>query len=567
MYLVLIISLLASFSCTRKKLEGSSKKVLRVYTVDVQGFDPIYTANVSTAKEVAKVYEGLLEYHYLKRPYELQANLAEEMPKVSKDGLTYTFKIKKGVMFHDDEAFPNGKGRELVAADFVYSLMRIADSKLGSSGWWLFDKKIAGLNEWRKAGLSDYDLKIEGLKALDSHTLEFKLTRPYPQFLFALAMTYSSAVPKEAVLKYGKDFPMHAVGTGAFILKEYVVKSKFRYIKNPNYRNKFFPTEAADEYKHFLKDYAGVKLPIVDEIDVRVILENQTQWLNFAAGKIDYLDIPKDNFDASIIGNKLSDELVKKGVKLEIAPSLSTYYLGFNQSHKILQNLHLRRAISLALDIKKYNELFYNGTGLSAQSIIPPGLSGYIKDYKNPWKGANLKKAKEELVKAGYPNGVGLPRITLDTMNKTHHRQQAEFVKKELAKVGIKIETISSTFPEYRRRIKNRDVMLLSYGWIGDYPDAENFFQLLYGPNVSPGTNYVGYNNPEFNKLYEESTILSPGPKRKAMYEKMNLMVGADMPWVYLIHLQEYFLYHKHLKNFLKSDFIYGFEKYLDVTK
>tara|TARA_Y100000590_G_scaffold323369_1_gene366463 strand:- start:190708 stop:192390 length:1683 start_codon:yes stop_codon:yes gene_type:complete len=559
--------MLLSFSCTKKRSNGSGKKVLHVYTQDVQGFDPVYAANVSTAKEVAKVYEGLLEYHYLKRPYVLQGNLAEGLPTVSEDGLTYTFKIKKGVMFHDDPAFLNGKGRELVASDFVYSIMRIADKKLGSSGWWLFDDRIEGLNNWRENGNSDYSLPVSGLKAIDSHTLQFKLTKVYPQFLYALAMCYSYAIPKEAVAKYGKDFPMHAVGTGPFILKEYVVKSKFRYIKNPNYREKYFPTEGAPRYSEFVKNYAGKKLPLVDEIDVRVILENQTQWLNFSAGKIDYLDIPKDNFDSSIIGNKLSEDLKKKGVHLEVAPSLSTYYVAFNQSHEVLRNVHLRRAISLAIDIDEYNKLFYNGTGLSAQSIIPPGLSGYKKDFKNPWKGKNIEKAKEQLALAGYPNGKGLPRITLDTMNKTHHRQQAEYFKKELAAAGIKIETISSTFPEFKRRIQNREVMLLTYGWIGDYPDAENFFQLLYGPNKPPGTNYAGYNDEEFNKLYKTSTVMAPSEKRKELYEKMNLMVADTVPWVYLIHLQEYFLFHDHLKNFLKSDFIYGFEQYLDVVK
>ncbi|MBK24853.1 MAG: hypothetical protein CME70_12715 [Halobacteriovorax sp.] len=564
---LLIFSMLLSFSCTKKRSNGSGKKVLHVYTQDVQGFDPVYAANVSTAKEVAKVYEGLLEYHYLKRPYVLQGNLAEGLPTVSEDGLTYTFKIKKGVMFHDDPAFLNGKGRELVASDFVYSIMRIADKKLGSSGWWLFDDRIEGLNNWRENGNSDYSLPVSGLKAIDSHTLQFKLTKVYPQFLYALAMCYSYAIPKEAVAKYGKDFPMHAVGTGPFILKEYVVKSKFRYIKNPNYREKYFPTEGAPRYSEFVKNYAGKKLPLVDEIDVRVILENQTQWLNFSAGKIDYLDIPKDNFDSSIIGNKLSEDLKKKGVHLEVAPSLSTYYVAFNQSHEVLRNVHLRRAISLAIDIDEYNKLFYNGTGLSAQSIIPPGLSGYKKDFKNPWKGKNIEKAKEQLALAGYPNGKGLPRITLDTMNKTHHRQQAEYFKKELAAAGIKIETISSTFPEFKRRIQNREVMLLTYGWIGDYPDAENFFQLLYGPNKPPGTNYAGYNDEEFNKLYKTSTVMAPSEKRKELYEKMNLMVADTVPWVYLIHLQEYFLFHDHLKNFLKSDFIYGFEQYLDVVK
>jgi oligopeptide transport system substrate-binding protein len=563
--------LILTYSSCTKDLKTSSAKILNLYTVDVPGFDPLYTANISTAKEVAKVYEGLLQYHYLDRPYQLEPNLAEAMPTVSKDLLTYTFKIKKGVTFHDDPAFPNGKGRELKASDFVYSLKRVADLKLKSSGWWLFDKRIVGLNEWRnefaKLEKTNYEKEVPGLKALGPYTLQFKLTKKYPQFLYALAMAYSFVVPREAVEKYGQDFNFKAVGTGPFTLKTFVPKSHFHYLRNPNFRPKFFPTTAAPRYLNYLKDYSGKKLPLVDEIKVKVIMENQTQWLNFLAGKIDYLDIPKDNFESSVISNKLSPEMIKKGIQLEISPSQSTMYIAFNQDKSILKNLNLRRAISLSIDIDKYNKLFYNNTGLSAQSVIPPGLKGHDPNFKNRWKGKNLLKAKEYLKKAGYPNGKGLPTITIDTRARTGLRQKAEFMANELKSVGIPAKVVTSSYAEFKRRINNREVMLLMYGWIGDYPDAENFLQLLYGQNLPPGTNYAGYNNPEFNRIYAKATIMPDTIERTKLYKRMNTLVAEQLPWVFTIHMQEYYVFHKHLKNFLKSDFIYGFEQYLDVVK
>ena len=185
-------------ACTKKeKKEGKTLSI--GITSKVKGFDPIYANDRYSSNEIGRVYEGLLKFHYLKRPFTLAPNLAEDLPSVSEDSLTYTFKIKKGVMFQDDEAFSGGKGRELVAEDFVYSIKRLADPKLQGLGWWLLDGKIAGLNEWRDKNASkssvDYSEVIEGLKATDSHTLVFKLTKPFPQFLYSLAMAFTFAVP------------------------------------------------------------------------------------------------------------------------------------------------------------------------------------------------------------------------------------------------------------------------------------------------------------------------------------------------------------------------------------
>ncbi|HKL20350.1 MAG TPA: ABC transporter substrate-binding protein, partial [Tichowtungia sp.] len=187
-------------------------------TSRIRGLDPGITGEVSSSLAISRLYEGLLQYHYLARPYKLIPALAESMPDISDDGLTYTFKIRKGIFFHDDPCFPGGKGRELEARDFVYSIKRVADVKNASSGFWAFNKRIKGINAFHDASKgsepTDYDMDVEGLQAPNKYTLQITLTEPYPQFLYILAMHYAFAVPREAVEYYSRDFVNNPVGTG-----------------------------------------------------------------------------------------------------------------------------------------------------------------------------------------------------------------------------------------------------------------------------------------------------------------------------------------------------------------
>ncbi|MEK6623499.1 MAG: ABC transporter substrate-binding protein, partial [Bdellovibrionota bacterium] len=394
MKLVLIFLAIVSMlnvGCT-KKVDSSEKVLNLVVTAKIKGIDPIYADDRYSSNEVARVYEGLLEYHYLKRPYTLVPNLAESLPEVSADGFTYTFKIRQGVFFHDDQAFPNGKGRELVAEDFVYSFKRLADPKLQSTGWWLLDGKIKGLNEWRDKNASkdvvDYSEAIEGVQAVDKNTLRFVLKKNFPQFLYSLAMTFTVAVPREVVEFYGKEFLNHPVGTGPFILPKFEQTNKITYTKNPKFRTKLYPSEASDEYKKLgYLDDAGKTLPLIDKVIVTILEEDQPRWLNFQKGNLDYIGIPKDNFASALTPSRqLSDDLAKKGIQLMIEPSLDVTYTAFNHENPLFQNVKLRRAMSLAYDVNKSNELFYNGTALPAQSVIPPGIAGYKHDYLIPWR-------------------------------------------------------------------------------------------------------------------------------------------------------------------------------------
>jgi oligopeptide transport system substrate-binding protein len=568
--LTVVLPLILLSACTQSN-RGDDLVLQLAVTQEIKGMDPIYASDRYSSNEVARVYEGLLEYHYLKRPYTLVPNLAQSMPTVSADGLTYTFIIRSGVRFHDSPIFPEGEGRELVAQDFVYSLLRLADPKLQGLGWWLLDGKIDGLNEWRERNAQqdkvNYDEPIAGLRAIDNTTLVIRLTKPYPQFLYALAMPYTFVVPREAVEHYGTEFLNHPVGTGPFILPRFDRSNRVVYQKNPTYREKFFPSDASPEFEALgLLEDAGKPLPLVDRIEVNVMVESQPRWLNFLRGRLDLISIPKDNFDAAVTPDKnLADDLLKKGITLMITPSLDITYTAFNHDLEVFQNANLRRAMSLAYDHEAANQLFYNGTALHAQSVIPPGIAGWQAQFDNPYKKFDVEKAREYLTKAGYPDGRGLPTFTYDCPNSTVARQIGEFFKMQMAQIGIDVNVVTNPWPQFLEKINRRQVQIYAIAWGADYPDAENFLQLLYGPNRSPGANGSGYNNPTLNALYERAAILQDGPERTKLYEQMNLLIAEEMPWIFGFHRQDFSLVQGWLKNYVPSDFDSGISKYLRV--
>jgi oligopeptide transport system substrate-binding protein len=569
MKFLIIVSMILFSACSKKDI--AEEKVLKLYSmVKLRGLDPANCSGVYEAREIGKVYEGLLEYHYLKKPYELIPNLAEAMPQVSNDGLTYTFKILKGVFFQDDAAFANAKGREMTAHDFVYSFKRVADPNLQGLGWWTLDGKLKGLNEWRQkytGKAANYDDAIEGLLALDNHTLQFTLNKAFPQFLYVLAMANTFVVAREVVKKYGEDFTNHPVGTGPYRLVSYQQGSKLIYEKNPTYRKKYYPKEASAEFEQmgFLKD-AGKELPLVSKVEVSIITEEHPRWLNFKKGAIDYVEIPKDNFISAVREGTLSDELTSLGMKLIIQPTLDTTFMAFNFDNKILDNVNLRRAMSLALDPAEWNQLFYNSSAIPAQSVIPPGAKGYDETYRNPYHGPNLAKAKELLIQAGYPEGKGLPTMVFDTSSSTVYRQMGEYFKKRMALIGIDVSINSNPWPELQKKIDNRRFMIYTMAWQGDYPDGHNFLQLLYGPNRAPGPNGSGFNSPEVNALFEKVSLMSDSEERTKLYKELNQMIGEQVPWIFGVHRRMHYVAQGWVENYYYSDFDAAQIQYLNIN-
>ncbi|MES2856815.1 MAG: ABC transporter substrate-binding protein, partial [Bdellovibrionota bacterium] len=347
---VTIAALVLAFvtGCTKcSRTVDENDTTLNVYVpVNVKGIDPIRADDLYSSTVVQNVFDTLLQYHYLKRPLELEPMAAEALPVASDGGLTHTFKIKKGIKFHDNAAFPDGKGRELVAQDFIYSFKRLADPKNASQGFWIFDGYIKGLNEWVEAmrsGKATYETPIEGFSAPDANTLVIKLNKPYYQLYYVLAMGFASAVPKEAIDKYGEEFLNNPVGTGPFMLEkasDWVRNSKITLKRNPNYREELYPSEgeATDKAAGLLED-AGKKLPFAQTLIFNEIIESQPRWQNFMKGNLEFLEIPNDNFESAVTKedrNKLQPDLINKGISLSITPNLDITYIGFNMKDPII---------------------------------------------------------------------------------------------------------------------------------------------------------------------------------------------------------------------------------------
>ncbi|MDH4466509.1 MAG: ABC transporter substrate-binding protein [Bacteriovoracaceae bacterium] len=569
---ICVLSLfLFSSSCTKKNEVGENVLKIRV-PIEFKGFDPIEANDLYSSDEIGRVYEALLEQHYLKRPFELKPNLAEAMPEVSTDGLTYTFKLKKGVMFHDDKCFPNGAGRELVAKDVEYSLRRLADPKLPSLGFWIIDGKIKGLNEWRDKSKSkdktDYDEAIEGIKVVDSHTIQFVLTGPFPQFLYALSMPFSVIVAREAVEHYKENFMNHPVGTGPFLTGEYVRSNKLIYTRNPKYRDEFYPSEGeeSDKASGLLAD-AGKKLPIVDKIEVSVIVEDQPAWLNFLRGEIDFLPVPKDEFTNVVTSEGvLNPKLADKGILGQKAQGLDVIYTAFNMEDPLFKNnLNLRIAMSMAYDIAKMNHLFWNNLSIPAQSVVPPGVSGYDPNYKNPYRQYDVAKAKEYLAKAGYPDGKGLPEIEYYISHGTSGRQEGEAFQGMMKAINVNIKLNVIPWTELQNLVSNKRAQMYTMSWAADYPEAENFLKILYGPNKAPGSNGGNFDDPNFNKQFEIASVMQDTPERTALYDKANKYAGEQLPLIFQFHRVRYIVQQGWMRNYKFSEFTTFNSKYYGI--
>jgi ABC-type transport system substrate-binding protein len=565
----LLAAVLVVFSACSKEKNFDERELHLLSPEKIAGFDPINVSDRYSGHETGKVYEGLFEFHPLKRPYVLIPNLAEAMPTVSADGLTYSFKLKKGVLFHDSVAF-KGQPRELKTDDVFYSLRRLADPKLQAKGWWVIDDKIAGLNEWREKNANlaaaNYDEPIEGFKKIDDHSFQIVLKRPFPQFLYSLAMPYTFIVAKEVVQHFGNEFLNHPVGTGPFTLEKFEQSNRIVYLRNTKFRDKFYPSEGAEgDAKLGLLADAGKKLPLVDKIVVDIIPVDQTQWLNFQKGRIDLMEMKSMYERALDDKNNLHSNLKGNGIRLHIDPMLDVTFVAWNYDNPTLKNRKLRQALSLAFDRAGFNKTFYKGLASEAQSVIPPGLSGYRKEFKNPYTKYDLTLAKKLLAEAGFPGGKGLPALTIETRSDTIPRQQIEFIAKNMMEIGVKIKVGTNTWPELIKKVTTRQHQGYTMAWGADYPDAENFLGLLYCPNSAPGSNGSNYCNPEFDALFKTATQMQDSPERTTMYEKLSEMVAIDTPWIYGFHRPEVYVSQAWLKNFKQMEFNHSQFQYLGV--
>lgn len=580
-----IVSLLAvcGMGCTKSEDDGNLMVTYRAHADDVKTFDPANAYDTISLDVVPAIYETLYQYSYLTETYKLEPLLAADLPKYSADRLTVTIPIRKGIKFQDDPCFKEtqGKGRELKAQDFIYGFKRLALPSLQSPGWWIFEGKIVGVNEFHdklvKASKADLTKvmaeEIPGMKAVDDYTIQLKLVKPYPQLLFILAMSFTAPIPHEAARTHGDDagnLTDHPVGTGPFVLKTWDRQRRIVLDRNPNYHPDFYPTEGSAEYrkKGLLAD-AGKPIPFLDRISINVVKEQQPRWLSFMKGQLDVNTIPKDNFGTAIVNQvNLSPDLAAKGIRLNVETSVAFFYISFNIKDKVIgPNKYLRQALSAAIDRDKWIEIFTNGRGKKMVNALPPGIPDRAQNSKIKYD-YDLKHAKELLKKAGFPEGKGLPVLNFDMRGADSvNRQLGEFMQRQFDAIGVKLNVIYNTFPAYLEKAKQGNLQISIGGWSMDYPDAENVYQLLYGPNKSPGPNEANYDNPEVNKLYEQMAIMESGPKRAAIVQRMDDLIQEECPWAMGYYSANYELMQPWFLNYRTNDIILNRYKYEKVAK
>lgn len=576
-YLIFCGILAAVWGCQKRKSSAEGEMVIcRPMISKVQTLDPTNTRDIYSAMVVSQICEQLYVYHYLKRPYQLIPLLAESMPDISDDGKTYTIRIKQGVRFQDDPCFPDGKGRELKASDFVYAFKRLANARYASQNWSIFDDRIVGLNDFREYSKGfkkeldvDYSRPVEGVQALDDYTLQLKLTRPWPQILeLALNDYCTSPVPFEAVGYYGVDIVSHPVGTGPYRLKTWQRSSYIELEKNSNWRGELYPSEGEpeDEENGLLAD-AGKPVPFADRIIFRIIEEDQPNWLLFMRGKLDVMYIPKDHFDKVMMPDKkqLSSFMQDRQIRLTIFNDPSTFWVGFNMKDPVLgPNLPLRKAISRAIDRQKYIDILFNGRVQVAHGLVSPGLNSYdpnIADYG--YSRFDLNEARALLKQAEAIYGKPIPKLTLampgtDTLPK----QMGQLLQRMLEQAGIQIQVDYMDFPTYMERQNKGQCQMFISGVSASCPDAMDFLEMFASKYFAPGSNKFFYSNPEFDALYEQVAVMQDSPERLALYRKLEHIILEDYPAAFMTHRITFYLEHDWYKNYKPFVFGYGVLKY-----
>jgi peptide/nickel transport system substrate-binding protein len=494
---------------------GQSRKNIFRYNESkgIPTLDPAFARNQTIIWPVNQLFNGLVQ---LDEKLHVKPCIARAW-KIDKAGTRYTFYLRRDVFFHDHHSFAEGQGRAVTAADFVYSLNRIIDRQVASPGAWIFHSVD------RQAGAGK-----NGFEAVNDTILQIHLTRPFPAFLGILSMPYCHVVPHEVIEKLGPDFRKEPVGTGPFRFKYWREDEKLVLVRND---------------KYFERDMSGERLPYLDAINISFTRDKQSEFMEFMMGRLDFLSGLHPVYKDELItrGGKLNPAYSGK-IKMITEPYLNTEYLGFllDPEQEAAQNSpvlirEVRQAINVGFDRQKMMRYLRNNIGRPAGAgFIPVGLPSYsagaVKGFRY-----DPDRARELLVKAGYPNGAGLPSITLTTTS--DYQDLCEYIQHELYEVGIRLNIEVNTGASFRNRMANSRLEFFRGSWIADYPDAENYLSLFYSRNFSPtGPNYTHFRHPEYDRLFEETMMILDDSARYAKYHELDRIIiqeAAVVPLYY----------------------------------
>jgi len=558
-----LASALAAVGLNTAVAANAEPKVLRyAFRVAETGFDPAKISDLYSRMITPHMFEGLYTYDQLARPAKLKPLTAASLPESSDDYKVWTVKLRPGIRFADDAAF-KGKPRELTAEDYVYSIKRFADPAVASPAWSEIEElELVGLNEYRerirKAGQRfDYDKPIEGLRALDRYTLQFKSreTRPRMMEVFAQGDLYG-AVAREVIEAYPGDSMAHPVGTGPFVLKQWRRSSLIVLERNPLYRVRVYDQEvdpAPDdaEGQALKARFQGRRMPMIDRVEVSIIEENQPRWLSFLNGEYDFIErTPEDFITQAMPNGRIAPNLEKQGKHAYRTVASDVLFTVFNMEDPVVggytpDRIALRRAISLAVDVDRELRLVRRGQAVQAQSLYMPGTTGYDAAFKSDMSSFDPARAKALLDLYGYvdkdgdgwrdkPDGTPLTLESLTTPDQ-FQRQIDEIVQKNLNAIGVRIAFKPAKWPENLKSLRAGKYQIWSLGTSASKPDGQDSLSRMYSGQIG-AQNYARFRLPAVDKLYDEASHLPDGPRRQQIFDETKRYAVAYMPYKYRAH-------------------------------
>ncbi|MEO6749045.1 MAG: ABC transporter substrate-binding protein, partial [Casimicrobiaceae bacterium] len=471
------------------------------------------------------------------------------------------------------------------AADFAYSLERHLDPALHSPWAFLLEGKLEGGDAAqaaaRKSGKFDYDTPLAGLEVVDRYTLRIHLTEPDYRFPYKLAVSNMCALAREVVERYGNDIGAHPVGTGPYKLGEYKRSSRIVLDANPGYRDETYAPSAPfpDAWKPVAAALAGKRLPRNARVEISVIEEEQSQWLAFLNNELDLLEIfPSQFIDELMVDGKLRPIYRKRGFQHQVFMRPNVWWTYFNMEDPLVggytpEKIALRRAISMGYDVNEYIRVVLQGRAIPAQGLIPPDIEGYA-ERKTTAQLYDPAASRALLDHFGYkdrdgdgyreqPDGKPLTLVYWSSPNSLA-RQSDELWKRKMDAIGLRIEFRKDRVPELRKMARQGKIMMRSDGWNADYPDAENFMQVLYGPNIGQA-NDSRFHLPAFDALYAKARTLADGAERTALFAQMMDLVLAYAPFRMTYHRLEDPVAQRWVHNYIPHPISAETWKYIDV--
>tara|TARA_B110000914_G_scaffold33028_1_gene25803 strand:+ start:2990 stop:4591 length:1602 start_codon:yes stop_codon:yes gene_type:complete len=496
-FIYLIFVFISFLSCSKDSLVNNDNVFRYNEHSNISSLDPAFASTLRNIWPVNQLFNGLVQ---LDDSLNIKPDLSESW-EISKDGMTYLFKIKKNTSFHKSIVFGKDSIRNVNAFDFEYSFNRLKDPKLASPGAWVLNN-------------------VENFKASNDSVFSIKLKSPFAAFLGILSMKYCSVVPKEAVDYYKSKFGKNPIGTGPFKFKKWEENIKLVLRKNNLY---------------FEKDSKGIRLPYLEAISITFLPDKKSEFMEFAQNKIDFINSIDSSFKDQLlnVNGDLKEEYLKS-INLLTGPYLNTEYIGFflGKKESILQSKKLRLAINYGFDRKKMMKYLRNNIGYPANNgFIPLGLQ------KKRTKGFeyDLKKALQ-LMKE-YKDENGNQSIEIVLSSDANYLDIVEYIQRELLKIGINIK-INILPPSSLRQAKsNGKLEMFRASWIADYPDAENYLSLFYSKNFTPnGPNYTHFKNNLYDRLFFEGIIEQSKDDREKIYSKLDSLIIEEAPIIPLYY-------------------------------